>query len=361
MNQRDYYEVLSVSRDASEDEIRKAYRKAALQHHPDRNPGDAEAESKFKEATQAYSVLSDAPKRQAYDRFGHAGVTGSGSPDFQSAGVGDIFNHFQDLFSDFFGGFGGQQQRRRGPERGQDLRVEAQLDFKDMLTGCKRPVKVNGAAQCTTCSGSGGKDGAKPVTCPGCHGSGQAATQRGFIVFSQTCPQCRGQGQVISDPCRDCNATGFKPKTREVTVTFPAGVDTGVRLRIPGQGMPGPSGAPAGDLYVDVDIRPDPDFTREGYDLVIHESISFAEATLGSELELDLPDGTSAGVTIKAGTQPGTIISIRGKGVPRLDRRGRGDLHVIAEVEVPKKLSRQAKKLLLELENELQGRQAKTA
>jgi molecular chaperone DnaJ len=361
MTQRCYYEVLSIERDANEDEVRKAYRKAALKHHPDRNQGDAEAEVRFKEATQAYSVLSDAQKRQTYDRFGHAAVSGSGAQDFQNAGVGDIFNHFQDLFSDFFGGFGGQQQRRRGPERGQDLRVETVIDFKDMLTGCKQAVTVNGAAACETCSGSGSKNGGRPETCGNCRGTGQATTQRGFIVFSTNCPQCGGRGEVIKDPCGDCHAQGFVAKRREVNVTFPAGIDAGVRLRVPGQGMPGPNGVPPGDLYVDVDVRPDDDFQREGYDLVIRESVSFAEATLGSDLELDLPDGTSAAVSIKAGTQPGTIITVRGKGVPRLDRRGRGDLHVVAEVEVPRKLSRRARKLLLELEEEIQGKQAKHA
>lgn len=361
MTQRCYYEVLSVERDANEDTIRKAYRKAALKHHPDRNQGDAEAEVRFKEATQAYSVLSDAQKRQTYDRFGHAAVNGSGAQDFQNAGVGDIFNHFQDLFSDFFGGFGGGQQRRRGPERGQDLRVETVIDFKDTFTGCKRPVTVNGAARCESCSGSGSSNGAGRQTCGNCRGSGQATTQRGFIVFSTNCPQCGGRGEVIKDPCGDCNAQGFVAKRREVTVTFPAGIDAGVRLRVPGQGMPGPNGTPPGDLYVDVDVRADEDFQREGYDLIIRESISFAEATLGSDLELDLPDGTTASVTIKAGTQPGTIITVRGKGVPRLDRRGRGDLHVVAEVEVPRKLSRRARKLLLELEEEMQPKQAKRA
>ncbi len=353
---RDYYEVLGVSRDASADEIRKAYRQSALKHHPDRNPDDKEAEGRFKEATEAYSVLSDDEKRQAYDRFGFAGLGGGAGFDFSSAGIGDILSHFQDMFSDFFGGFGGfggPGRSPRGPERGQDVRVDATISLKDTMTGCKHEIVVQGAAACDDCGGSGAKAGTHPETCPQCRGAGQVATQRGFIMFSTTCPRCRGTGQFVSDPCESCHGSGYVEKRRKVLVTFPAGIDSGQRLRVPGQGMPGPTGTPPGDLYVDVSVEPDEQFEREAYDLITHEPVSFPEAALGGELHLTLPDDTEVSATVKAGTQPGTVITLSGRGIPRLDRRSRGDLHIVVDVQVPKKLSRRAKKLLQELEAEL--------
>lgn len=351
---RDYYEVLGVARDASADDIRKAYRQAALKHHPDRNPDDPSAEAKFKEATEAYSVLSDTEKRTQYDRFGHAGV--GGGFDFAGAGMGDIFSHFQDLFSDFFGGgfgFPGGGRRRSGPPRGQDVRVDATITLKDSIAGVKREVSVTGVAPCETCSGSGAKPGTKPERCGQCNGSGQVTTQRGFIMFSTTCPACRGAGQRITDPCRDCSGSGHVERQRKVLVTFPAGIDSDQRLRVPGQGMPGPAGAQPGDLYVDVTVAEHDRFQREGYDLITRREISFPEAALGAELEIDLPDDSQVSVDVPAGTQPGTVLSLRGKGVPRLDQRGSGDLHVVVEVQVPRKLSKRARQLLNELESEL--------
>jgi molecular chaperone DnaJ len=353
-DKRDYYEVLGVARDASGDDIRRAYRQAALKYHPDRNPGDASAETKFKEATEAYSVLSDDEKRATYDRFGHAGL--GGGVDFGNAGMADILNHFQDMFSDFFGGFGGFAQggrRRREPERGQDVRVEAAISLKDAFTGTKQEVLVRGAAPCDDCSGSGAKPGTKPDRCPQCSGSGQVTTQRGFIMFSTTCPTCRGAGQYIANPCASCNGGGFVERRRKVLVTFPPGIDAGQRLRVPGQGMPGPPNAPNGDLYVDVVLEPDERFQREGHDLITRERVSFPEAALGTSVSVELPDGSIAEAEIGAGTQPGTVVSVRGMGMPRLDRRGRGDLHVLVDVIVPTKLTKRAKKLLEELEQEL--------
>jgi molecular chaperone DnaJ len=351
---RDYYEVLGVARDASADDVRRAYRQAALKHHPDRNPGDPNAELLFKEATEAYSVLSDQEKRATYDRFGHAGL--SGGFDFGSAGMADILSHFQDMFSDFFGGFGGFPQggrRRREPERGQDVRVEASISLEEAFTGTKHEVMVRGAAPCEDCDGSGAAPGTQPASCPQCNGSGQVTTQRGFIMFSTTCPTCRGGGQYIKDPCGSCSGSGHTERRRKVLVTFPAGIDTGQRLRVPGQGMPGPPNAPHGDLYVDVIVEPDERFQREAYDLVTRQQISFPEATLGSSFTLDLPDGSGVEAEVAAGTQPGTLVTVKGKGLPRLDRRGRGDLHIVIDVVVPKKLSKRAKKLLEELEAEL--------
>lgn len=351
---RDYYEVLAVSKEASADELRKAYRAAALKNHPDRNPGDKEAEARFKEATEAYQVLSDEQKRARYDRFGHAGV--EGLPD---AGQGDIFTHFQDIFSELFGGFGGggfagQGQRRRGgPSRGQDLRVEQRLTLRDAMTGAKREVTLRTPVACEECSGSGAKPGSKRKNCSTCDGSGQVSTARGFVMFTQTCPECRGEGSVVKTPCTVCNGQGAVEKTRKVVVTFPAGIDAGQRLRVPGQGMPGTQGGPAGDLYVDVDLAHDEHFERHDSDLVTRAVMPFSKAALGGQIELTLPDDSTATVEVPAGSQPGDVITVRGSGMPRIDGRGRGSLQVVVQVAVPKTVSAKAKDLLEQLDEEL--------
>ncbi len=355
-SKRDYYEVLGVSREANSDDIRKAYRQAALKFHPDRNPGDKAAEEKFKEATESFSVLSDDNKRRTYDRFGHAGLQGSGSVDFSNIGIGDILSQFQDLFSDFFGGFGGSARSNRGPERGQHVQVDVVLTLQDVMAGVKREVEVNGVAPCDVCSGSCAAPGTSPQRCGACGGSGQVASQRGFIVFASTCPQCRGSGQTVATPCNSCKGQGRVERHRKVVVNIPAGVDNGIQLRLTGQGMPGRPGAPAGDLYVQVHVNEDPRFEREGSDLLVHESVSFSTAALGGKFEVTLPDSSPVQVEVDAGTQPGSLITVRGRGLPRLDRSGaRGDLHIVVNVLVPKKLSRKAKKLLEELENECSG------
>jgi len=353
---RDYYLVLSVTRESSDDEIKKAYRQLALKHHPDRNPGDKAAEEKFKEASEAYAVLSDAEKRAAYDRFGHAGLNGGAGFD---GGMGDILSHFQDMFSDFFGGFGGQAQggggRRKRPERGQDVRVEAVISLRDALLGGKHEINVSGAAPCDTCHGAGAEPGTKTETCTQCRGSGQVTAQRGFIMFSSPCARCRGTGQYLPSPCKACNGSGAVERTRKVLVAIPGGIDSGQRLRVPRQGMPGPEGLPAGDLYVDIEVEAHERFERQGADLGTRASISFAEAALGSKLEITMPDDTVVRAEVAPGTQPNSIIVVRGQGMPRLDRQGRGDLHVAVNVRVPTKLSKQAKKLLRDLETELGG------
>ncbi|HET9954448.1 MAG TPA: molecular chaperone DnaJ [Polyangiaceae bacterium] len=353
---RDYYEVLGVAQSASADDIRKAYRQAALKYHPDRNGGDKKAEALFKEATEAYSVLSDQEKRAMYDRYGHAGLGGAGV-DFSGVGVNDILSHFQDMFADFFGGFGGQggagQNRRRRAERGQDVRVSVELTLAESMRGGKHEVVVRGAAPCETCNGSGAKAGTAPVQCTQCRGTGQVTAQRGFIMFSTPCARCRGTGMWIQDPCEACSGNGAVEKQRRVLVTFPAGIDSGQRLRVPGQGMPGPERAPAGDLYVDVELVQDPRFERHGDDLATRARVSFATASLGGELTLTLPDDSTAQVKIAPGTQPGTVVLVRGHGMPRIDRSGRGDLHAVVEINVPSKVSKRAKKLILELEDEL--------
>lgn len=353
---RDYYEVLGCERTASEDDIRKAYRKLALKYHPDRNKDDPEAERLFKEATEAYTILSDADKRAQYDRFGHA--AGGAGFDFQNAGVGDIFSHFQDMFSDFFGGMGGGGfggRASRGPQRGQDTRARATITLAEAMVGVKKEVHLRGAAPCDTCHGSGAKAGTEPKSCRHCGGSGQSTTQRGFIMFQTTCPVCRGVGKVIEEPCADCGGQRYVEKRRKVLVNFPAGIDAGQRLRVPGQGMPGQPGAEAGDLYVEVEVEAHPEFERDGYDIGTRRRVSFADAALGGALSIELPEGTKLEVDYPAGTQPGQILTVRGKGLPHLDRKARGDLHVMIEVRVPEKLSRKAKKLIEELRAELDG------
>jgi molecular chaperone DnaJ len=356
---RDYYEVLGVARDASGDDIKKAYRQAALKHHPDRNPGDAAAEARFKEATEAYTVLSDEQKRSAYDRFGHQGVRGGF--DFESAGVGDILSQFQEMFSDFFGGFGGGGfggggggQRRRA-QRGQDVRVHASLSLADAMVGGKHEVVIRGPAPCDTCSGSGARPGTQPEKCSACRGTGQVTAQRGFIMFSSACARCRGSGSVIASPCESCRGAGTVERQRKVLVSFPPGIDTGHRLRVPGQGMPGPPNTQPGDLYVDVEVEAHARFERHGDDLAIRAEVTFSEAALGTEVEITLPDDSVITATVPSGTQPNAVVRVKGKGMPLLQGRGNGDLHVVVGVTVPTRLSKRAKQLLEELDAELRG------
>jgi len=350
---RDLYEVLGVGKTASTDEIRKAYRQAALKNHPDRNQGDEAASARFKEATEAFQVLSDDDKRARFDRFGFAGIEGSqGAPDFG----GDIFSHFQDIFSEFFGASGGgPQQRRRGsgPSRGQDIRVQQRLTLREALEGVRREVPLRTPSPCDTCEGSGAKPGTKKKSCGTCGGVGQVSSSRGFVMFTQTCPECGGEGQVIKSPCDVCRGQGIVEKQRKVVVTFPAGIDTNQRLRVPQQGMSGGRGGPPGDLFVDVEVTSDPAFERDGLDLITRGRVSFTAAALGQRIEVSLPTEEKVDVDVPAGTQPGEVVTIRSKGAPRIDGRGRGSLHVVVQVDVPKNLSARAKELLGELESEL--------
>jgi molecular chaperone DnaJ len=353
-SKRDYYEVLGVSRESSCDELRKAYRREALKHHPDRNPDNAGAEATFKEINEAYQVLSDDEKRRVYDQFGHAGLDGAAG----QGGMGDVFAHMQDLFTEMFSGsmgFGGGAR----PRRGGDLRIQARLTLREAAFGCRREVSVRAPATCTDCAGSGAKAGSKPETCAQCRGTGQLSNTRGFVMFTSTCPRCRGVGRVVKHACPSCAGQGAVERTRKVNVTFPAGIDAGQRLRVPGQGMPGPNAAPSGDLYVEVDVEADPRFERDGADLVARVHVPFTDAALGAEIRVAAlgpeEDDASVPLVLPPGTQSGEVFTVKGRGVPRLDGRGRGALVVVVQVDVPTALTPRARELLEQLGHELQG------
>lgn len=353
-----YYDVLGIGREASPDDLRRAYKKEALKHHPDRNAGNAEAEAKFKAINEAYSVLSDEEKRIVYDQYGHAGLEGGGG------GMGDVISHMQDLFNEMFsgggfGGFGGGRGKPGGAARGGDLQIGARLHLREAAFGCKREISLKAPVVCDDCSGSGAAAGSKPEPCAHCKGSGQVATARGFVMFSSACPKCQGQGVQIKNPCPSCRGRGAVEKIRKVQVAFPAGVDRGQRLRVTGQGLPGARGGPSGDLYVDIDVEEHDVFERDGADLAVNVKISYAQAVVGGAVDVpilapDRDDATST-VNIPAGTQPGSVIAMRGQGLPRLDGRGRGTLAVVVQVEVPTNVSDRAKQLLADLERELRG------
>lgn len=355
---RCFYEVLNCPRDASSDDLRKAYKREALKFHPDRNPGDPTAVAKFKDANEAYQVLSDDQKRQIYDQFGHAGLEGGG-PGFDG-GMGDVFSHMQDLFSEMFSGgggpFGGGGGRRQ-QQRGQDLRVQVRLTLEQAAFGCKREITVRAPTRCDDCGGTGAKSGTKPEACSQCRGAGQVSNARGFVMFTSTCPRCQGHGVLIKHACATCRGQGVVEKARKVMVTFPAGIDANQRLRVPGQGMPGPPNGQAGDLYVEIDVEEDPRFERDGVDLVTRVHVSLTDAALGAEVEVPSLDESakSDALEIPPGTQPGAVFTLKGRGVPRLDGRGRGSLVVVIQVDVPTALSPRAKELIEALDAELRG------
>ncbi len=352
MDKRCYYEVLGVERAASGDQVKKAYRALALKWHPDRNPDDSSAEDKFKEASEAFQVLSDPDKRSLYDRFGHAGLAGAGG----GAGfndVEDIFSHFQDIFGDMFGaGFGRTQSRHDGPARGSDLRAGLRITLKDAAAGCKQDLELEHPTPCEACHATGSASG-KRDACPSCNGRGQVAHARGPFVLQTACPHCQGEGSVVRLACGTCSGRGMVRTERKVKVTIPAGIDDGQTLRVAGQGMPGARGGPSGHLYVTVQVAPDPRFQRDGYDLVYELHLSFPQAALGADVEVPTIDESTRKLVVQPGTQPGDTVVLEGAGVPRLDGRGRGNLIALVQVDVPKKLSSKAKKLLLELQKTL--------
>ncbi len=351
MAKRDYYEVLGVSRTASADEIKKAYRRLAMKHHPDRNKDDTSAEGKFKEAKEAYEVLSDTEKRATYDRFGHDGLSsarGGGAGGYGAEGFGDIFG---DVFGDIFGG-----GRQRGGQvfRGADLGYELRLDLENAVSGDSVTIDVPTQVACETCDGSGAKKGTEPIKCSTCGGVGQVRMQQGFFSIQQTCPACKGAGTTIGDPCKDCHGRGRVSKTKTLSVKVPAGVDDGDRIRLSGEGEAGRNGGPPGDLYVEIRVNPHKLFTRDAADLACEVPISIAAATLGGEVELPTLDG-NVSLKIPAGTQSGKVFRLRGKGVSTVRDGRQGDLFAKVSVETPINLNSEQKELLQQFEESIQA------
>jgi molecular chaperone DnaJ len=352
-SQRDYYEVLGVSRDASPEALKKAYKKMALKYHPDRNPDDEDAVARFKEASEAFEILNNPEKRARYDRMGHAGVRGN-SGGFND--VNDIFSAFGDLFEGFgfqFGGSsagGGRGGRRAGASRGDSLQAKIRIDLTEAFTGCRREFRITRHENCDTCQGSGCKAGTSPVKCATCGGHGQVIQSQGFFRVQTTCPACRGRGTVVKEACVSCNGQGRILKETSVNVDIPAGMDTGMQYRVPGEGEAGVNGGPRGDLFVDVEVRKHPLFRREGQDLTYRLPITFAQAALGAEIEIPTLKGPEM-LTVKPGTQPGEINRLRGFGMPdpRDNQNRAGDLLVEIQVEIPRKLTAEQEDLLRKL------------
>jgi molecular chaperone DnaJ len=350
VSKRDYYEVLGVPRTASDQEIKSAYRKLALKHHPDRNPGDKVAEDKFKEAAEAYAVLADTDKRHIYDRFGHPGLGGAATGGFDPTvftGFEDILGGLGDIFGigEMFGG----QRRRGGPQRGADLRYDLEISFDESARGVETTIQIPRQETCETCNGSGAAAGSKPTTCPQCQGRGQLRYQQGFFTVARTCGQCRGTGSIISSPCATCRGTGRVQQTRKLTVKIPAGIASGQRLRLSGEGEAGAGGGPAGDLYVVVHVQEHPFFHRDGNDLFCEIPLNYPTLALGGEITIPSLEGEQT-LKIPEGSQTGATFRLRGKGMPDVVAgRGRGDLLVTVKVVTPRKLTKEQRKVLEQL------------
>ncbi|HEY0354289.1 MAG TPA: molecular chaperone DnaJ [Enterovirga sp.] len=357
MSKRDYYEVLGVSRTVTEKELKSSFRKLAMQYHPDKNPGDAGAEVKFKEINEAYQVLSDAQKRGAYDRFGHAAFQqgGAGGP-----GFGNEFGDFMsDIFDTFFGdarqGGGRGGRGPGGRERGADMRYNLEITLEEAYRGRAETITIPSSVTCEVCAGSGAKAGSKPRTCPTCGGAGRVRAAQGFFSIERTCPNCHGRGEVIDDPCPNCGGAGRVTRERTLSVNVPAGVEDGTRIRLAGEGEAGVRGGPAGDLYIFLSIKPHPFFQRDGADLFCQVPISLVTAALGGEFTVPTLDGSDAPVKVPEGTQSGKQFRLRGKGMTVLRSRDLGDLYIQVAVETPQNLTRRQRELLLEFERESSG------
>ena len=350
MAKRDYYEVLSVERTATEEDVKKAYRKLAVKFHPDKNPGDKTAEEKFKEIGEAYEALSDPQKRAAYDQFGHAAFDARARGGGRPGGFHDPFDIFREAFSGgsiFDDLFGGGRSDPTGPQRGSDLRYDMELTFLEAAQGCEKEITVTKLDQCESCQGSGREGDSKTRVCPTCQGRGQVVTSRGIFSIAQTCPRCEGAGRIIENPCKTCGGTGRREHTSKLKIKIPPGVDTGARLRSVGNGEAGLRGGPSGDLYVVLHVKPDEIFQRDGDDLLCEVPISFVQAALGSDLEVPTLDGKSQ-IKIPPGTQTGTLFRLKGKGMRNVQGYGSGDLHVRVIVEVPTHLDEAQRAKLFE-------------
>jgi len=346
MEDRDYYKILGVSRDASEDEIKKNYRKIAMQCHPDRNPGNKEAEEKFKIASEAYEVLRDPEKRQIYDRYGMEGLRGTGFTGFR--GFEDIFSSFGDIFEDFFG-FGSTRRRKTGARPGTDLRYDMKVSFEEAAFGKETEIEIPKRVLCEVCGGTGAQPGTHPSQCPNCRGTGQVSRSQGFFTISTPCSRCNGEGRVISFPCVECKGLGAVRKTRKLHVKIPAGVDTGSKLRLRAEGEEGERGGPPGDLFIFLYVEPHEFFNREGDDILCQIPISFPQATLGTDVEIPTLNGRRK-LTIPKGTESGEVFRVKGEGFPKMRSHGRGDLMVQVFVKTPKNLTKEQEELLREFE-----------
>jgi molecular chaperone DnaJ len=352
MSKRDYYESLGVSRTCTEVELKTAFRKAAMQFHPDRNPGDKTAEIRFKEVNEAYQTLSDGQKRAAYDRFGHAAFEQGGG------GMGEGFaSSMSDIFDDLFGDMMGRRGNRGGGrERGSDIRYDLEIGLDDAFSGKAATLQVPTSVTCEACTGTGAKPGSKPKTCATCAGHGRVRAQQGFFAIERTCPTCQGRGQVIENPCSVCSGSGRVTRERKLSVNIPRGVEDGTRIRLAGEGEAGLRGGPAGDLYIFVSVRPHAIFHRDGADLYCRVPISFVQASLGSELSVRSLDGSENTVKVVEGTQSGRQFKVKGKGMPALRGRDMGDLYIQTIVETPQNLTRRQRELLAEFETESSNR-----
>lgn len=365
-SKNDYYETLGVSRDASQDEVKKAFRKKAMQFHPDRNPGDKVAEEKFKEASEAYEILGDEQKRKSYNQFGHAAFQqGAGGGGFGGMDFGDIFGGgggggfggFEDIFDAFFGGGGGGRRRSGGSTRprktrGSDIRADISLNLVDTLNEKSLKIKVRRNEHCHSCNGSGSKSGGSPTTCPTCGGRGKVTTSQGFFSVSQPCPHCHGSGTVVSDPCPRCNGNGVEERDEIITIKIPAGVDDGMRLRVSAEGDVGKNDGPRGDLYVIINIKNNTEFERDGANLYSNLKISYPRAVFGGNIKVNTLEGQKT-IHISAGVQVGHKIRLRGEGIPDIRSHRRGDIYYTVVVDVPKNLNRDAKRLLKEFANKI--------
>lgn len=346
---RDYYEILGVGRDADADTIKKAYRKLAMQFHPDKNPGNQEAEDKFKEAAEAYDVLSNQEKKARYDRYGHAGLGGAGGMGgFQN--MEDIFQNFGDIFGDIFGMGGGAQSRRRrsGPARGADLRYITEIELKDVISGLEKDIEFEAEDSCDECAGTGAEKGSKPVMCSTCGGTGQVVRQQGFFTMATTCHVCHGAGQTIKKPCKKCHGNGRIEKHRRIRINIPPGVDTGTRLRVAGEGEAGTQGGPAGDLFVEIRIRPHNHFQRRGEDLFAELSVPYVQLILGAKISVPTVTG-EATLEVPRGTQPDANLKLPGQGLPSLRGNRRGDIYYVVSVRLPENINAQEEKALREI------------
>ena len=350
MADRDFYEILGLSKNASDSEIKKSYRKLAMKYHPDRNQGNKEAEKKFKEASAAYEILKDPEKRSAYDQFGHDAFRQGGQGGAQ--GFGDFAGGFSDIFEEFFGGGFGQSSRQRGPARGSDLRYNMTVSLQEAYNGKKTEIRIPGYTSCSACNSTGSADKSGPSTCSTCDGHGKVRSTSGFFSIERPCPTCGGEGYSIKNPCLKCNGSGQVKKQKTISVSIPAGVDTGTRIRISGEGEPGQKGAGNGDLYIFVQVQKDNLFEREEENIFCQIPISITTAILGGEIEVPTIDGKKARLTIPSGTQSETQFRLRGKGMSILRQSRRGDMYVETNVEIPVNLNSKQKSILKEFENE---------